>query len=79
LARNAGCSSACSACLFVLTVFTVLALPINIVAGLFGMNMGGIRWSNAPHGFWVVTGALAAVMAVIAWWLFRLDPESRGG
>ena len=28
--------------LFVLTVVTVLALPINLVAGLFGMNVGGI-------------------------------------
>ncbi|WP_199186376.1 CorA family divalent cation transporter, partial [Pseudoxanthomonas sp. KAs_5_3] len=28
--------------LFVLTVVTVLALPINILAGLFGMNVGGI-------------------------------------
>ena len=28
--------------LFLLTVFTVLALPINIIAGLFGMNVGGI-------------------------------------
>ena len=29
--------------LYTLTVITVLALPINIVAGFFGMNVG-IRW-----------------------------------
>jgi zinc transporter len=28
--------------LFVLTIVTVLALPINIIAGLLGMNVGGI-------------------------------------
>jgi Mg2+ and Co2+ transporter CorA len=28
--------------LFVLTTVTVLALPINIIAGLLGMNVGGI-------------------------------------
>lgn len=28
--------------LFVLTIVTVLALPINLIAGLFGMNVGGI-------------------------------------
>ena len=28
--------------LFTLTVVTVLALPINIIAGFFGMNVGGI-------------------------------------
>lgn len=29
--------------LFTLTVVTVLALPINIIAGFFGMNVGGCR------------------------------------
>jgi zinc transporter len=33
-----------------LTVITVLALPINIVAGFFGMNVGGSRSTN-HHGF----------------------------
>ncbi|HET6829406.1 MAG TPA: CorA family divalent cation transporter, partial [Ramlibacter sp.] len=56
--------------LFLLTVFTVLALPINIIAGLFGMNVGGVPFGDAPNGFWVVTGALAAVMGAVAWWVF---------
>jgi zinc transporter len=30
--------------LFTLTMVTVLALPINIVAGFFGMNVGACRW-----------------------------------
>ncbi|MHB2094775.1 transporter [Pantoea dispersa] len=37
--------------LFLLTSITVLALPINIVAGFFGMNVGGIPLANNPHGF----------------------------
>ena len=37
--------------LFTLTLVTVLALPINIVAGLFGMNVGGIPLAEHPHGF----------------------------
>ena len=52
--------------LFVLTVVTVLALPVNLIAGLFGMNVGGIPFSQVPHGFVVVvagtlllTGGLA--------------------
>lgn len=44
--------------LFVLTIVTVLALPINLVAGLFGMNVGGIPLANNPSGFWVVIGLL---------------------
>ena len=36
--------------LFVLTVVTVLALPINILAGLLGMNVG-IPLADSEHGF----------------------------
>ena len=32
--------------LFVLTVVTVLALPFNVIGGLFGMNVGGIPFAE---------------------------------
>jgi zinc transporter len=38
--------------LFVLTVVTVLALPINIIAGLLGMNVGGSRWRKPSTASW---------------------------
>jgi zinc transporter len=39
--------------LFLLTVVTVLALPINLVAGLFGMNVGGIPLAqHSTVSFW---------------------------
>ncbi len=28
-------------------------MPINIVAGFFGMNVGGIPFAENHHGFWV--------------------------
>jgi zinc transporter len=40
--------------LFTLTIVTVLALPINIIAGLLGMNVGGIPLAEHPYGFWIV-------------------------
>jgi zinc transporter len=45
--------------LFVLTLVTVLALPINLVAGLFGMNVGGIPFAQHPNGFLLVVGGLS--------------------
>ena len=49
--------------LFVLTVVTVLALPINLIAGLFGMNVGGVPLAESPRGFaLVVTGVVAVTM-----------------
>jgi zinc transporter len=57
--------------LFVLTVVTVLALPINILAGLFGMNVGGIPLAEDKHGFWVLVAIVITFTVVAAWAAFR--------
>jgi len=54
--------------LFVLTMVTVLALPINLVAGLFGMNVGGIPLNQYPYGFFLVLGPLLILTAFLAYW-----------
>ncbi len=57
--------------LFTLTIVTVLALPINIVAGFFGMNVGGVPLSNHPHGFWILVLLVASFTGLAGWWAFR--------
>lgn len=57
--------------LFVLTVVTVLALPINILAGLFGMNVGGVPLANDPRGFWIIVAVVLAFTAVAGWLALR--------
>ena len=54
--------------LFVLTLVTVLALPINLVAGLFGMNVGGVPLAQQPYGFFLVVGSLLVLTAFLAYW-----------
>ena len=56
---------------FVLTAVTVTALPINLVAGLFGMNVGGVPFNQEPLGFWIVVGSLVVVTWIAAWRVFR--------
>jgi zinc transporter len=56
---------------FTLTVVTVLALPINIIAGLFGMNVGGIPLGDSPHGFGVIAGFIIVFMLIAGWLAFR--------
>ena len=53
--------------LFILTVVTVLALPINLIAGLFGMNVGGIPFAGHPHGFFLVVALVALITGVLAY------------
>jgi len=54
--------------LFLLTMVTVLALPINLVAGLFGMNVGGIPLNQHPYGFFLVLGPLLVLTVFLAYW-----------
>ncbi|MDR7378810.1 zinc transporter [Rhodoferax ferrireducens] len=56
---------------FTLTMVTVLALPINIVAGLLGMNVGGIPLAEYPHGFMAIVSMVAVFTALAAWYLYR--------
>jgi zinc transporter len=57
--------------LFTLTIVTVLALPINIIAGLFGMNVGGIPLAENRHGFWVMVLLVVCFTLLAGWWGFR--------
>jgi len=57
--------------LFTLTVITVLGLPINICTGLFGMNVGGIPFNEAPYGFAVIFVMLMIFTALAGWLAFR--------
>ncbi len=56
---------------FTLTMVTVLALPINIVAGLLGMNVGGIPLADHPHGFMSVVSMVGVFTGLAAWYLYR--------
>ena len=61
--------------LFVLTIVTVLALPINILAGLFGMNVGGVPLARHAHGFWIVVAIVVTFTAIAGWVAFRRQRE----
>jgi zinc transporter len=52
--------------LFVLSVVTTTLLPITLITGIFGMNVGGLPWVRSESGFWWVMGVIvAAVVAVV--------------
>jgi zinc transporter len=63
--------------LFVLTVVTVLALPINIIAGLMGMNVGGIPLAESKHGFLIIVVIVASFTVIAGWLAFRRQRDVR--
>ena len=61
--------------LYILTIVTVLALPINIIAGLFGMNVGGIPFADGAEGFWMVVSLVASLTVFLIWMLVRANRD----
>ena len=57
--------------MFTLTMVTVLALPINLLAGLLGMNVGGIPLAANGQGFWIMLALIAGLTALIAFVALR--------
>jgi zinc transporter len=52
----------------ILTAVTVIALPINLLAGLLGMNVGGLPFRYDAHGFWILA-LIAMLLTSLAAWL----------
>jgi zinc transporter len=57
--------------LFTLTMVTMLALPINITTGFFGMNVGGIPFAEYKFGFLTVVLLVALLTGAAGWLAFR--------
>jgi magnesium transporter len=55
----------------VLTIFSVILLPLTLITGLFGMNFSHIPFSHAYHGF-VITVAIMLGIAAGLLGFFRL-------
>jgi magnesium transporter len=57
----------------VLTVLTAVFLPLNLIAGIFGMNFEFIPLVHKADGFWIAMGSmgLIAVVLVVVFWRKR--------
>lgn len=55
--------------MLVLAAVTVVFMPLTVITGLLGMNVSGIPFADQPLAFWVVTGALAVLAAILVVWM----------
>lgn len=58
--------------LYLLSIITVVFLPISFVTGLLGVNVGGIPGSGSKIGFWIVCAILLGMVVVVLALLRRL-------
>ena len=58
--------------LYFLSLMTAVLLPMTIISGLMGMNVGGIPFSESPSGFWTVSLFAVAIAGLVLWVLRRI-------
>lgn len=56
--------------MYVLSIVAVIFLPLGLLTGLLGINVGGMPGEKWHWAFWSVTGLLV-VLAVLEIWVFR--------
>ncbi len=55
----------------ILAVISAIFLPLNLIAGFFGMNFDYIPLLSEPFGAAIVIGLMLALVAALLWWFKR--------
>jgi Mg2+ and Co2+ transporter CorA len=59
--------------LFTLSALTATFLPPALVAGMFGMNLEGIPFTDSPWGFWAAAGLCLLSSGAVILYLKFMD------
>ncbi len=55
----------------ILTIFSVTMLPLSLLAGIFGMNVG-FPGEGTHQAFWIIVGAMiATLIAMVAFFRYK--------
>lgn len=57
--------------MMILSVVAAIFLPLGLISGMMGINVGGMPWTDDGNGFWYVT-AIVVVIGIIQLGVFRL-------
>ncbi len=47
--------------MMILSVVAAIFLPLGLISGMMGINVGGMPWVESDMGFWYVTGIVLAI------------------
>ena len=47
--------------MMILSVVAAIFLPLGLISGMFGINVGGMPWTENAGGFWFVTAAIIII------------------
>lgn len=54
-----------------LTALTAIFLPLNLLAGIFGMNFDAIPLTKVPAGFWIAVASMLVIAAALGLLFWR--------
>ncbi len=57
--------------MLVLSVVAAIFLPLGLLTGLLGINVGGVPGADNPYAFAVVCGLLVVIGLALFWWFRR--------
>ena len=52
----------------VLTIFSVVFLPLTLIASIWGMNTAYLPFTDLSYDFWIITGIIASAFAGMMWY-----------
>jgi zinc transporter len=53
---------------FVITLAASVLVPLNLVAGLFGMNVGGVPGKDYPYAFYIIAAIFVGLGVFVYFW-----------
>ena len=56
--------------MMILSVVAAIFLPLGLISGMMGINVGGMPWVESDMGFWIVTGIVVAI-GIVQLFVFR--------
>lgn len=57
--------------MMILSVVAAIFLPLGLISGMMGINVGGMPWVDDPNGFWYVSGIII-IIGLVQLAVFRL-------
>lgn len=55
----------------ILTVFSVILLPLSLIANIFAVSVPGVPFSHSPYGFWKVLAIIFLVLWAILAYFYK--------
>lgn len=57
----------------ILTVVSIFFLPLNFIAGIYGMNFDNMPELKTEHGYFITLGVMASIAIAIMIWIYKKE------